>query len=233
MIFFMISFNNLGNGGENDLSFLCSLTNATYLTSLEINVNNFGGELPKCVANLSTTLTILLLDNNKIFGNIPNGIGNLINLQDLTMWQNKLSGNIPFEIGKLQKLQYLALNTNNFYGNIPSSIGNLTVLIDLYLYENNLQGNILSLSKCQNLIILNLENNNLSGLISPQIIGLSCSPIFLYLSANQFTGVLPMEIGNFINLQELDVSENMLFGKIPASLGSCVKLEDLAWEETS
>ena len=143
------------------------------------------------------------------------------------MWQNKLSGKIPFEIGKLHKLQGLSLDTNNFYGNIPSSIGNLTLLIELYLYENNLQGNILGLSKYQNLIFLIVENNNLSGLISPQIIGLSCSPIFLYFSANQFTGVLPMEIGKFINLQELDVSDNKLFGKILASLGSCVKLEDL------
>ena len=149
MIFFSIALNNLGNGGENDLSFLFSLTNSTYLTILAINVNNFGGDLPKCLANLSTTLTQLHLDNNKIFGNIHNGIGNLINLQRLEMLQNKLSGNIPFEIGKLQKLQEFALNTNDFYGNIPSSIGNLTILIGLYLEENNLQGNIpLSLSKC-------------------------------------------------------------------------------------
>jgi Leucine-rich repeat (LRR) protein len=225
---FSISFNNLGNGGENDLSFLCSLTNSTYLTTLAINVNNFGGELPKCVANLSTTLTTLLLDGNQIFGNIPNGIGNLINLQRLEMWQNKLSGNIPIEIGKLQKLQYLALNTNDFYGNIPSSIGNLTLLIELYLEENNLQGNILSLSKCQNLIILTLRNNNLSGLISPQIIGLSWSLTFINFFANKFTGVLPVEIGKFINLQEFNVSDNLLFGKIPTSLGSCVKLEILA-----
>jgi hypothetical protein len=48
---------------------------------LAINANNFGGKLPKCIGNFSTTLTILLLDNNKIFGNIPNGIGNLINLE--------------------------------------------------------------------------------------------------------------------------------------------------------
>jgi Leucine-rich repeat (LRR) protein len=218
IIYFRIASNNLGNGGENNLSFLYSLTNATYLTSLEINANNFGGELPKCVANLSTTLTNLLLNKNKIFGNIPNGIGNLINLQRLDIWQNKLSGNIPFEIGKLQKLQSLALDKNDFYGNIPSSIGNLTLLTDLYLEENNLQGNILSLNKCQNLIFLNLSNNNLSGSISPQVIGLSFKPIGLGLAANQFTGVLPMEVGNFIYLQYLDISENMLFGNFQASL---------------
>ena len=131
--FFIITWNNLGNGGANDLSFLCSLKNATYLHLLEINANNFGGDLPKCISNLSTTLTILLLDNNLIFGKIPIEIGNLINLERLDMWKNKLSSNILFEIGKLQKLQILALNTNNLYGNIPSSIGNLTIMIELYL----------------------------------------------------------------------------------------------------
>ncbi|XP_065624222.1 LOW QUALITY PROTEIN: probable LRR receptor-like serine/threonine-protein kinase At3g47570 [Quercus suber] len=144
------------------------------------------------------------------------------------MWQNKFSGNIPHEVGKLHKLQVLTLNTNNFYGNIPFSIGNLTILVDLELHENNLQGNIpLSLSRCRNLFTLNLANNNLNGLISPQVIGLSFSPVFLNLSANQFAGILPMEIGNFINLERLDISTNMLSGKIPASLGSCIKLEFL------
>jgi hypothetical protein len=36
-----------------------------------------------------------------------------------------------------------------------------------------------------------------------------------------------MEVGNFKNLEWLDISENMLFGKIPNSLGSCVTLEFL------
>ena len=144
------------------------------------------------------------------------------------MYNNKLSGNIPSEIGKLQKLQFLYLSQNNFIGNIPSSLGNLTILTNLYLHENNLHGSIpLSLAKCQNLIFLNLSNNNLDGTISSQVIGLSFSPIYVDLSANKFTGVLPMEIGNFKNLEYFDISENMLFGKIPDSLGSCVTLEFL------
>ena len=228
ILLIFIQFNNLGNGGENDLSFLCSLSNATYLTELYINFNNFGGELPKCIGNLSTTLATLVLNNNKIFGKILIEMGNLINLLTLDMSQNKLSGNIPLEIGMLQNLQSMLLSTNNFFGNIPPSFGNLTNLIILHLDQNNLQGNIpLSLSNCRNLFSLNLANNNLSGSISPQVIGLSFSPIFLNLSSNQFTGVFPMEVGNFKNLEELDISKNMLFGKIPTSLGSCITLEYL------
>ncbi|KAM4072604.1 hypothetical protein ACB094_11G150600 [Castanea mollissima] len=215
---FLSDLNNLGNGRKNDLNFLCSLTNATYLTILAIGKNNFGGEVPK-----------LFLDNNKLSGKISTEIGNLINLERLDMWNNNLSGNIPSEIGKLQKLQFLALNTNNLSGHVPSSLGNLTILTNLYLFQNNLEGNIpLSLSKCQNLFTLDLANNNLIGSISSLVIGLSFSLMSLDLSANQFTGVIPMEIGKFENLERMDISENMLFGKIPASLGSCVKLEVIA-----
>ena len=78
------------NGGANDFNFLCSLTNATYLKVEQIQANNFGGELPKCIVNFSTTLTILSLHNNKIYGNIPLGIGNLINLEMLEMWNSNL-----------------------------------------------------------------------------------------------------------------------------------------------
>ncbi|KAL4600629.1 hypothetical protein ACB092_11G212700 [Castanea dentata] len=227
--FFSIYQNELGNGGANDLSFLCSLTNSAYLTDLEIGSNNFGGELPKCIANFSTTLIYLLLIDNKISGNIPTGIGKLTNLEYLDMGNNMLSGHIPFEIGKLHNLQYLDLSANNIFGNIPSSLENLTILVTLYLHDNNLQGSIpSSLRKFENMNQLSLANNNLNGTISDQVIGLSFSLLFLDLSANKFTGVLPTDLTNLKNLGHLDISENMLFGKIPTSLGSCVKLEYLA-----
>ena len=229
MRLFSITQNHLGNGGANNVCFLCSLTNATNLRDLEINGNNFGGNLPECIGNISNTLTFFYLDSNKISGNIPSVLGNLINLEDIEMWNNKFSGIIPSIIGNLHKLQYLDLSQNNFVGNIPSSLGNLTNLLELYIGYNNLQGSIpSSLSQCRNLLIFNLSNNNLSGIISSQIIGLSFSPISVDLSGNQFTGVLPMEIGNFKNIEYLDISDNMFLGEIPASLASCVKLEFLA-----
>ncbi|XP_030965907.1 LRR receptor-like serine/threonine-protein kinase EFR [Quercus lobata] len=229
MRLFSVAENQLGNGGANDLSFLCSLSNATNLRDLEINTNNFGGELPKCIGNISTSLTLFYLNNNKIFGNIPSVIGNLINLEDIEMWNNTFLGNIPSILGNLQKLHFLDLSQNNFIGNIPSSLGNLTNLLELYLGDNNLQGSIpSSLSQCQNLVTFHLPYNNLSGIISSKVVGLSFSLNSLDLSGNQFTGVLPMEIGNLKNLEHLDISENMLTGKIPTSLASCVKLEFLA-----
>jgi Leucine-rich repeat (LRR) protein len=225
---FSISSNHLGSGGIDDLSFLCSLTNATSLERLTIDANNFGGLLPECISNLSSTLRILVAGENNIVGTIPSGIVNLVDLEALHMWENRLSGKIPSDIGKLQRLQVMVLSINNLSGNIPHSLGNLSILLELSLGHNNLHGSIpSSLGDCQSLQLLSLPINNLSGTIPPQVFGLSSLSIGLYLSSNRFTGPLPTEVGNLKNLGEFDISENMLSGKIPGSLGSCIMLESL------
>jgi Leucine-rich repeat (LRR) protein len=220
--------NHLGSGKADDLSFLCSLTNSSSLELLAINGNNYGGVLPECIGNLSSTLRVLLTDGNYIVGRIPSGIVNLVNLELLDMRNNTLSGNILPDIGKLHRLQIMFLSSNNLSGNIPDSLGNLTQLTNLQLMNNNLEGSIpISLGNCQSLLSLNLYNNNLSGTIPPQIFGLPSLSINLYLSRNRFSGPLPIEVGNLKNVGEFDVSENMLTGEIPGSLGSCVRLEYL------
>ncbi|XP_022772206.1 probable LRR receptor-like serine/threonine-protein kinase At3g47570 isoform X2 [Durio zibethinus] len=223
-----IGANLLGSHGANDLNFLCSLTSATGLELVVINDNSFGGILPECISNLSTALTIFLMEGNNIVGRIPSGFGNLINLEVLSAGQNQLSGSIPSVIGRLQKLRLFYVNNNSISGSIPTSLGNLKMLIKLHLNDNNLQGEIPpSLGKCENLILLDLSNNNLSGSIPSQIAGLSSLSIGLYLSSNRLTGVLPFEVGNLRNLGELDVSQNMLSGVIPNDLGNCIMLEVL------
>ncbi|KAG2701473.1 hypothetical protein I3843_06G043000 [Carya illinoinensis] len=224
--------NPLGRGEADDLSFLFSLTNATFLELLAINNNSLGGVLPKYISNFSSTLKVFLIDANNIEGIIPSGISNLFNLERLYLRDNQLSGTIPHDLGKLQQLQEMLLSGNNLSGNIPDSFGNLSQLIRLDLKSNNLQGSIpSSLGNCQSLLSLDLYNNSLSGAIPPQVIGLSSLSVYLDLSQNHFTGSLPIEVGNLKNLGALYVSENMLSGEIPSSLGSCIKLEYLAMDE--
>ncbi|XVF83985.1 hypothetical protein PTKIN_Ptkin16aG0538600 [Pterospermum kingtungense] len=225
---FLIFKNLLGREGANNLNFLCSLTNATSLKVVDISWNNFGGTLPDCIANLSTTITLFNTDGNSIVGTIPAGFGNLINLETLDVTTNQLSGSIPSVIGTLQKLQEFHAGDNSLSGAIPTSLGNLTMLISLYLSGNNLQGKIPPiLGRCANLIVLGLSNNNLSGSIPSQIFGLSSLSIFLSLSSNRLTGVLPIEVGKLKNLGKLDISHNMLSGVIPSDLGNCLMLEVL------
>ncbi|XVF83919.1 hypothetical protein PTKIN_Ptkin16aG0532700 [Pterospermum kingtungense] len=220
--------NLLGSHRENDLNFLCSLTNATSLQVVDIGENNFGGILPECISNLSTALTYFSMIDNNIVGSIPVGFGNLINLEALAAGGNQLSGSIPSVIGRLQKLRWFSADFNSISGGIPTSLGNLTMLINLYLNDNNLQGEIPpSLGNCQNLILLDLSNNKLSGSIPSQIGELSSLSIGLNLSSNRLTGLLPFEVGKLINLGMLDVSQNMLSGVIPNDLGNCIRLEVL------
>ncbi|CAI0415790.1 unnamed protein product [Linum tenue] len=222
----LIYNNSLGGGEANDLSFFSSLTNAKNLELMSIAGNNFGGSLLEHIGNLSTSLKILTLSANKISGNLPSGIQNLVSLQRFEASYNNLSGTIPSAIWNIRTLEWLDLASNSISGSVPQSIGNLTRLNRLRLARNQLQGEIpAAIENCKDLIALDLSDNNLSGVIPPQIMRLSSLSLLLNLSHNQFTGILPYEVGSLTNLETLDLSHNMLSGNIPGSLGSCVRLE--------
>ncbi|CAN1295354.1 Probable LRR receptor-like serine/threonine-protein kinase At3g47570 [Linum perenne] len=229
LLIFTIYNNSLGSGKANDLSFLSSLTNATNLKHLEIQINNFGGSLPQHLGNLSTRLKRLAITDNKISGNIPSSLQYLVNLSAFWAYNNDLSGTIPSSIGKLKFLEGLHLRNNKLSGYIPSSMGNLTRLIELDIDDNYLFGEIpSSIQNCKQLIFLSISTNHLSGVIPLEVLSLISLSEFLDLSGNQFTGTLPAEVGNLKNLGFLDLSYNMLSGNIPNSLGSCISLRGLA-----
>ncbi|KAL7253370.1 hypothetical protein ACSBR1_007825 [Camellia fascicularis] len=115
---FVVAFNGLGSGKADDLSFLSPLTNATNLDMLELNQNNFGGVLPESISSLSTKLTDLSLTYNQLSGDIPAGICNLINLENIFLvgnqfTENKLHGRILASLGKCKNLVLLDLSANN------------------------------------------------------------------------------------------------------------------------
>ncbi|KAJ7950157.1 putative Receptor-kinase [Quillaja saponaria] len=220
--------NRLGSWKAGDLSFITSLNNCTALEVLGLAENQFGGEFPSSIANLSTQMKILTLGSNAIHGSIPVEIGNLVNLTLLGLENNHLSGSLPDAMGMLRKLEGLELNGNKFSGLIPSSLGNLTALTSLSMEENEFEGYIpTSLGKCQNLLMLNLNGNKLNGTIPKEVISLSSLSIYLVMSRNSLTGSLPIEVGKLVNLIKFDLSENKLSGLLPTSLGSCTSLQHL------
>lgn len=219
----------LGNGEDDDLSFLYTLTNSSKLEVLAIDGNNFGGVLPDIISNFSTKLKKMTFGSNQIQGSIPDGIGNLISLDTLGLERNHLTGSIPNSIGKLQNLAEFYLSENKLSGSIPSSLGNITSLMKINFHQNSLQGSIPpSLGNCRNLLLLGLSQNNLSGPIPKEVLSISSLSLRLGLSENQLSGSLPFEVDKLKHLGYMDISKNRLSGEIPASLGSCESLEHLS-----
>ncbi|XP_058772645.1 probable LRR receptor-like serine/threonine-protein kinase At3g47570 [Vicia villosa] len=228
LYFLNLEINHLGDKSTQDLEFLKTLTNCSKLYVISIGANNFGGQLPNSVGNLSSQLSRLYVGGNEISGKVPPELGNLVNLILLTMESNHFEGIIPTSFRKLQNIQVLDLRQNNLSGSIPSSIGNLTQLFDLRLSENMLEGNIPpSIGKCQRLEYLNLSRNNLQGAIPLEVFEISTLSRGLDLSQNSLSGSLPNEVGLLKNIENLVVSQNNLSGEIPSTIGECITLENL------
>ena len=70
-------------------------------------------------------------------GDIPTELGNLSNLQRLSLSRNQLTGDIPRELGDLSNLQGLWLHGNQLTGELPHSLTGLTVLMGFTFHNNS------------------------------------------------------------------------------------------------
>ena len=164
---------------------------------------------------------------DSISGRIPAELGNLANLQRLSIYANDLIGEIPMELGNLANLQRLSLYANDLSGEIPAELGNLANLQTLYLYANDLSGEIpAELGNLANLQTLSLSWNELSGEI-PMELGNLANLQRLYLYANDLSGEIPSELGSLTSLQWLHLDNNQLTGEIPSELGDLTNLQRL------
>ena len=82
----------------------------------------------------------LALSGNDLSGAIPTELGNLSNLQFLSISNRRLSGEIPAELGNLANLQSLSLSGTQLSGEIPAELGNLANLQSLNLSGTSLAG---------------------------------------------------------------------------------------------
>ena len=87
------------------------------LTQLELTKSgqSLKGEIPQSVGNV-VQLTSLISKKNKFTGSIPDTIKHLINLTKLEFTLSELGGKIPVIIGNLTNLEELNLANNKFTG---------------------------------------------------------------------------------------------------------------------
>ena len=138
-------------------------------------------------------------------GPIPAELGNLSNLQLLSLWGNQLTGTIPPELARLTNLNQLDLSHNQLTGPVPAWLGGLA-----------------------NLEQLSLAHNQLSGAI-PTELGSLAKLKGLRLSENQLTGQIPTELGSLSNLENLVLWGNELTGEIPQTLVGLIMLESFSF----
>ncbi|MBL7813410.1 MAG: gliding motility-associated C-terminal domain-containing protein [Saprospiraceae bacterium] len=162
--------------------------------------NGLNGSLPVEFGNLCKLQYLILRENPKLGGILPNIFNNFSELILIwvgscsfkgpfpsSFWQmgkmssiefndNKLSMTIPKEIGNLRQLRAINFEKCDLQGTLPSEIGNLTRLQCLYLSLNpNLSGKIPI--SFQNLIDLRIFNLNYSAFDSlPNLSNLPFAP---------------------------------------------------------
>ncbi|XP_058080651.1 receptor-like protein EIX2 [Magnolia sinica] len=209
------------------------IANISSLVSLDLSYNEFQGQVPGQFSqlpnleelrlgsrrdNLSvdwlellegswSKLKLLLLVFSQLHGGIPESVGNITSLVDLSLFFNEnTTGSIPRAITKLINLEYLLLEGYHMHAAIPDWMDELKNLRNLYLYDCMLQGPI------------------------PAALGGLSSLEYLGLMGNQLTGNIPIELGKLSSLQHLSLWGNQLNGTIPATLG---KLSNLFWLDLS
>ena len=200
------------------------------VTSLVFPPNWLRGSLPPELGEL-TELEELSLDWSGLTGPIPPALGKLSRLRKLVLVDAQLSGPIPPALGNLTGLTELKLHRNQLSGTIPPALGNLTSLRVLSLFTNNLTGEMpAELGRLTHLEQLDVGDNGLSGPI-PVELGALTALTELKVWRTRVSGPVPPELGNLRALRKLQLWRNRLTGPIPAELGNLTHLTFLDLSE--
>jgi len=119
--------------------------------------------------------------------------------------------------------------TEEFSGSIPSTFSNLKHLLTLSLAENLFTSTLPGISSFRNLKVLNLYRNYFNGPVA-RLFNLSqqLKLVNVDLSANEFTGTLPLELFSVGSLQTVAMVQNCIQGSLSESICAAKNLTALA-----
>ncbi|KAB1227638.1 Receptor-like protein 12 [Morella rubra] len=244
--------NNQFSGQLNKLSNISSYL----LDTLDLSSNELEGPIPLSFFKLRG-LKLLSLSSNYFSGPFQiNAVQQLRNLSNLDLSYNNLSiayngssssshsfphittlklassnlKTFPDFLRNQSQLTVLDLSDNQITGEVPSWIGKLPNLLQLNLSFNllsTLRGSLFNLSS---LAVLDISFNHLRG----QLPVLPPFATYLDLSGNQFSSVIPADIGSSLTVAYFfSLSSNKFYGSIPVSMCNATYLQVLDLSDNS
>ena len=178
----------------------------------------------------------LSLENTSRIGELPPGLGNLVNLRVLNLRANEFSGMLPVELKNLVNLETFLISGNwDLQGCLPPSFedipekgfGHITFCVDVSERERAALAALFDATDGPN---WESSDNWLSDAPLSEWSGVTTeyygSVVGLDLSWIGLNGELPEELGNLRNLQTLLLSGNDLSGCIPGVLISALSALD-------
>ncbi len=174
---------------------------------------------------------------NGLKGTIDPALGELSQLQHLSLANNYLKGELPKSLGNLSKLTRISLNDNLLTGALPTSLGNLTALTYFNVAGNQLTGAVpQSFANWKTVTYFSIAENQIDSL--PNLNGLNQTVQNNGFKVNgnrlTFDDILPNR-GNGTTLQYYDQAkvgqDNVLVADENATLKLDLKI-DYAIKET-
>ncbi|KAL4597843.1 hypothetical protein ACB092_11G017500 [Castanea dentata] len=132
----------------------------------DLSHNNTSDMIPSCLGNLSGSLSVLDLRNNKFHGTIPKTFAKGNKLRSLNLNVNQLEGILLRSLENCRHLEMLDLGNNKINDTFPHWLGTLPNLRVLVLRANSFHGTIsYSMTKFSstNLRIIDLSHNKFQG----------------------------------------------------------------------
>ncbi|KAI5557667.1 hypothetical protein BDE02_18G119300 [Populus trichocarpa] len=107
-----------------------------YFKGIDFSCNNFTGEIPSEIGNLSM-IKALNLSHNNLTGPIPPTFSNLKEIESLDLSYNKLDGEIPPRLIELFSLEVFSVAHNNLSGKTPARVAQFATFEES-CYKDNL-----------------------------------------------------------------------------------------------
>uniref|UniRef100_A0A453MVY7 Uncharacterized protein n=1 Tax=Aegilops tauschii subsp. strangulata TaxID=200361 RepID=A0A453MVY7_AEGTS len=215
-----------------------SLLGLQHLRYLDLHCNGFDKiQIPEFIGSLHQ-LRYLDLSSLLFIGKIPPQLGNLSNLQYLNLDNSYICPFCTYSkditwLSRLTSLEqldmtYVNLSTIVHWVPVVNMLPTLKVL-RLPFCELGSSPDSLLLSNLTSLETLDLSENNFHKSSRPNWFWDVSSLKHLNISANDFYGLFPDEIGNMTSIVELGLSNNNFVGMIPSSMKNLCNLELLGF----